>query len=525
MTYKKDEVDPKTLRYVLYARKSSEDETSQEKSIPDQIKYCKDMAEYEGITILRIFQEAKSAKKSNNRPEFNTMIKEIKKGVYDAIISYHPDRLARNSLESGMLIDMLDNNIIKDLKFPTCQFENNASGKLLLNILFAMSKQYSEHLSEVVKRGVDTNLEHGKSSGKVVWGYSRDQKTGFYAPDNNFDAIRRGWDMRLEGKTQTEVARFWRVNNVYRDNISQKAKNQITKLSSKQQASKIFKEPMYYGVLIQAGNERDLREIPEASFQPMISEAEYNKVQMMDYSKRPNARNKKGQTFYPLRRFVKCSCCGDFMTVGPSTSKSGKKYLYYRCDNKDCVMKGKSIRAKVLFDALYSELEKLKFTESIYKSFLEKAESITNAKLTELKTNRKSLVGAMVGLDIEIKRVAEKFSDLSNSDHKVAASQFEKKLEDLEDQKIDLEQQISEIDNLMVDPSKIQMSLEEFLNLANSASDKMKAGTSVQKDVLCRILFLNIVLDKEKGATFLWKNPFSMVINNRLVNSGGRRGT
>ncbi|MBR3386078.1 hypothetical protein IKG68_00680, partial [Candidatus Saccharibacteria bacterium] len=58
-------------------------------------------------------------------------------------------------------------------------------------------------------------------------------------------------------------------------------------------------------------------------------------------------------------------------------------------------------------------------------------------------------------------------------------------------------------------------------NLANSASDKMKAGTSVQKDILCRMLFLNIVLDKEKGATFLWKEPFSMLVNNRSVNSGG----
>lgn len=82
-----------------------------------------------------------------------------------------------------MIIDMLDNDIIKDLKFPTCQFENNSSGKLLLNILFAISKEYSEHLSEVVQRGIDTNLEQGKSAGKAVWGYERDQKTEFYEPD------------------------------------------------------------------------------------------------------------------------------------------------------------------------------------------------------------------------------------------------------------------------------------------------------------------------------------------------------
>ena len=79
--------DDRPLKYCLYARKSSEDETSQEKSIPDQIKYCKEMAKREGIVILHIFQEAKSAKKSNNRPEFNAMIREIKKGTYNGKFS------------------------------------------------------------------------------------------------------------------------------------------------------------------------------------------------------------------------------------------------------------------------------------------------------------------------------------------------------------------------------------------------------------------------------------------------------
>lgn len=189
---KKEAIDIRKLRYVLYARKSSEDETSQEKSIPDQKRYCEDMAKNLGIKIVHVYQESRSARKSDNRPEFKKMLQDIKNGTYDAIIAYHPDRLARNSLDSGTIIDMLDNDLIKDLKFPTCQFENNSSGKLLLNILFAMSKEYSEHLSEVVQRGIDTNLEQGKSAGKTVWGYERDQKTGFYEPDANFGLIRQG---------------------------------------------------------------------------------------------------------------------------------------------------------------------------------------------------------------------------------------------------------------------------------------------------------------------------------------------
>lgn len=56
--------------------------------------------------------------------------------------------------------------------------------------MFAMSKQYSEHLSESVQRGVDSNFAQGKSSGVPKWGYIRDEATGLYLPDENFPHIR-----------------------------------------------------------------------------------------------------------------------------------------------------------------------------------------------------------------------------------------------------------------------------------------------------------------------------------------------
>lgn len=516
---KKEAIDIRKLRYVLYARKSSEDETSQEKSIPDQKRYCEDMAKNLGIKIVRVYQESRSARKSDNRPEFKKMLQEIKNGTYDAIIAYHPDRLARNSLDSGTIIDMLDNDLIKDLKFPTCQFENNSSGKLLLNILFAMSKEYSEHLSEVVQRGIDTNLEQGKSAGKTVWGYERDQKTGFYEPDANFGLIRQGWKMRLDGKTQTEIAEFWKNNNITRENKSKKAKNDTTRLHSKQQASKIFRDPIYYGVLLQAGTERDLRE--DTEFQPMITEEEYNKVQAMDNVRRPNLRSKKHRTFYPLRQFVKCAHCGKYMMVGPSKSRSGQKYLYFRCDNKECPMKGKSVRASKIFDALYSELEKLKFNQKTYKDFAAKINSATEEKIEELKTERRSLAGSIQHIKKEMEQESDNYAKLSEKGRESMKERYNEKLEIWENQIIDLKSKINEIDDKNIDPAKMQMSLDEFLNLANTAADKMRAGTPVQKDELCRIMFLNLTFDHEKGATFLWKEPFSMLVNNHSVKRGG----
>lgn len=87
--------------------------------------------------------------------------------------------------------------------------------------------------------------------------------------------------------------------------------------------------------------------------------------------------------------------------------------------------------------------------------------------------------------------------------------------------KIEGKDWVGRADVVKVGENKMQMSLDEFLNLANSAVDKMKAGTAVEKDELCRILFLNLIFDHEKGASFPWKEPFSMLVNRRSVNCGG----
>ncbi len=95
------------------------------------------------IEIVEIFEESRSAR-FPGRPIFNEMIRRIEKREAEGIIAWHPDRLARNSVDGGQLIYMLDIGIMKDLKFPTYTFENTPQGKFMLAIMFTNSKYYSE---------------------------------------------------------------------------------------------------------------------------------------------------------------------------------------------------------------------------------------------------------------------------------------------------------------------------------------------------------------------------------------------
>lgn len=150
------ELDITKLKYVLYVRKSTDDPQRQIRSLDDQIAECLELAARLGLTVINKnhpLKETKSAKKPNQRPIFNQMLRDLRAGKYDGILSWNPDRLARNMKEDREIIDMIDEEEIKDLKFVTHHFTKDANGKMLLGMAFVLSKQYSDDLSQKVTRG------------------------------------------------------------------------------------------------------------------------------------------------------------------------------------------------------------------------------------------------------------------------------------------------------------------------------------------------------------------------------------
>ncbi len=107
MEYPDEERDLTGLRYVIYARKSTDDPKNQKRSIPDQIVECKEFAARNFLKVIgKPLTEKESAKTPNRRPVFRQMLEDVKRGKHDGILSYHPDRLARNMLEGGEIIHL-----------------------------------------------------------------------------------------------------------------------------------------------------------------------------------------------------------------------------------------------------------------------------------------------------------------------------------------------------------------------------------------------------------------------------------
>ena len=128
------------MKGVIYARYSSD--SQREESIEGQIRECKEFAERNGITILTSYIDRALSAKSDNRPEFQRMIKDSAKRLFDVVIVWKLDRFARNRYDSAHYKTILRKNSVKLLSAKEVIAEDS-SGILLESMLEGMAEYYS----------------------------------------------------------------------------------------------------------------------------------------------------------------------------------------------------------------------------------------------------------------------------------------------------------------------------------------------------------------------------------------------
>lgn len=505
------ETDITKLRYVLYTRKSTTDEGSQIRSLGDQKKDCEKLASALGIKVVASFNESKSAKKPNQRPVFNQIIKDIEASKYDAILCWHPDRLCRNMLEGGQIINMLDEGILKDIRFHSHQFSNDANGKMLLGMLFVFSKQYSDDLSAKVTRGVEGNFNEGKSSGTPKWGYERDMD-GLYRPNEFFEMTKKAWLMRSNGDTNAVILEYLLENDYHRKTKLNKKNKTVKKIfPTEKTLSLIFRDPFYYGVLIQADQTNDLRSI--YNFAPMVDEETFNKIQTLGYARNKDVNPKKRLEFKPLSRLVFCGVCNDtkWMVVGKNKPGGSQHHvLTYRCDNPVCDRITKSVRAKYVFEAIYSLLEGLELTDEAYERYSKRIEVYTDSKIVEIKQDIASKRGSLAHKKKELEELSLSLGKIDSNSRAFVIN--EQRIAVLAHESDEIEDKLVKLEVKIDNPNKIKLSKDEFLNLIKTAPDKIRAGSAIEKDRIARILFLNLRLDNEKALSVIWREPFASLV-------------
>ena len=148
------------IKYFIYCRKSSEEEERQILSIEAQLAELQDFAKQNNLFVVKEYTESRTAKEPG-RPIFNQMLGEIEKGNASGILAWNPDRLARNSIDGGRIIYLVDTGKIQSLKSTTFWFEATPQGKFMFSVAFGQAKYYTDNLRENIWQGIRQKIRRG----------------------------------------------------------------------------------------------------------------------------------------------------------------------------------------------------------------------------------------------------------------------------------------------------------------------------------------------------------------------------
>lgn len=315
-----------TLKYCLYARKSSESDERQAMSIDSQIKEMNDLARREGINVVKTLRESHSAKDTGRRQVFNQLIKEIESGQYNAVLVWDPSRLSRCAGDLGALVDLMDRNKLSLIRTHSQTFTNNPNEKFLLMILCSQAKLENDNRGINVKRGIRAKCEMGWRPGNAPVGYMNRSFNGVkdIIPDPErasvitemFEKAAQGWSGRRIKSWLDEIG----------------FTNKSGKKVAISQVFVILNNTFYHG---EFEYPEGTGKVYHGAHKPLIPKSLFEQVQA---SRSIPNRAAWGTKNFAFKDIFKCGTCGASITAEEKfklrVDGGFNRHVYYHCTKK-----------------------------------------------------------------------------------------------------------------------------------------------------------------------------------------------
>jgi len=356
------------VKYVLYARKSTEQDEKQALSIDSQVKEMLAIAERENLEIVDIRREAHSAKDSGQRPVFKEILEDLRRERFNGIIVWHPDRLSRNAGDLGSLVDLMDQKSLVQIRTHGQTFTNTPSEKFLLMILCSQAKLENDNKSINVKRGLKTRVEMGLWPAPAPTGYLKEKRMDRKC-ESLIDPARGVVIKQMFEKVAYEKWSGRKLHNWLKFDLNFKTA-QGNKHLSLGNVFRILENPFYYGVFeypVKSGNWY------QGKHKPLITKQLYDDTQAQLKGNTLKTRQEKEFAFTKL---MKCGLCGSGITADEKYKKlkSGEvnTHVYYGCTKtKDRNCKCGYINETDLIKQLQKLVDKINLNELLLKKKIE----------------------------------------------------------------------------------------------------------------------------------------------------------
>ena len=326
---------PVKVRYCLYARKSTEEEDKQVLSICSQISEMERLAANDGLEIVARKHESHSAKEVGQRPVFNEIVEELKQGNYNGILTWAPDRIARNAGDLGRIVDLMDQKKLAEIRTFGQRFTNSPNDKFMLMILGSQAKLENDNKVVNVKRGLRARCEMGLWPCTAPTGYLNSKNVNKRC-QVEVDHHRAPVILKMFEKVAYEKWSGRKIHAWLRNDLKFKTKN--GKPLTLSNIYIVLRNTFYYGSF----------EYPKGGGQwyegkhtPIITKDLYDKAQetIVGYANRDQVEHKE----FAFTKLMSCGLCGSGITADEKWKKpqNGRihRYVYYGCcrfRDKDC---------------------------------------------------------------------------------------------------------------------------------------------------------------------------------------------
>ena len=404
---------------VIYARYSSDNQ--REESIEGQIRECTAYAEKNGITVIKHYIDRAFSAKTDNRPEFQQMIKDSEKRLFDIVLVWKLDRFARNRYDSAHYEYQLERNHVK-LVSATEPISDSPAGIMVKSMLTGMAEYYSAELSEKVVRGMTENVLKGKyNGGTIPIGFKVDEEKFFQVDPLKAPFVVEAFQRYNDGATMKELMNWLNDSGVTTNRNQKFTYNSVQKLLTNKR---------YIG-------ENHFKDIVMPDSIPAIVDKDlFEEVQLkIKKNSRAPARH-KAEDDYLLTTKLFCGMCGAMMFGECGTGRNKVVHHYYKCATakrfKTC--KKKTVRKEWLEDLVIAETMKLIQDDSVIDAIVAEVMELQDRENTTLPLLEKQM--REVENDIENMLNAIQAGVLTNS--------TKSRLEKLEAQQKELEIRIAE---------------------------------------------------------------------------------
>lgn len=407
------------MKAVIYARYSSDNQ--REESIEGQIREGTAFAEKNGITILRHYIDRAFSAKTDNRPEFQNMIKDSNKQLFDIVIVWKLDRFARNRYDSARYKAILKKNGVKVVS-ATEVISDGAEGIILESVLEGYAEYYSADLSEKVIRGMKENALKSKyNGGTMPIGYLIDSEQHFQIDPLTAPFILEAFKRYDEGATMTKILNWLNQQGV-RNSRGQKLNyNSVQYLLNNR---RYIGEYTYRDIVVPDG-------IPA-----IVPKELFDRVQLKLAKNRKTPARHKAEEDYLLTTKLFCGYCGAYLCGDSGTSRSGAIYRYYKCASikkKRAECHKKSVKKEWIENLVVSETMKIVMDDAAIEAIVSMLMDLQEKENVNLPLYEKQLREAKLGIQ----------NLLNAIQNGIFTKSTKQRLEDLEAAKEELETKIS----------------------------------------------------------------------------------